>query len=43
LFGPRPVRPHFVEPFAGDIRGYEHRLRVPVGMTGLAQVHGAHR
>jgi exopolysaccharide biosynthesis polyprenyl glycosylphosphotransferase len=40
LVGPRPERPHFVEQFAGDIRGYEHRLRVPVGMTGLAQVHG---
>jgi lipopolysaccharide/colanic/teichoic acid biosynthesis glycosyltransferase len=40
LVGPRPVRPHFVEQFAGDIRGYEQRLRVLVGMTGLAQIHG---
>jgi lipopolysaccharide/colanic/teichoic acid biosynthesis glycosyltransferase len=40
LVGPRPERPHFVEQFAAEIPGYSHRLRVPVGLTGLAQVRG---
>ena len=40
LVGPRPERPHFVDRFKTDIPGYEHRHRVPVGLTGLAQVNG---
>ncbi len=40
LVGPRPERPHFVEQFSGEIEGYEHRHRVPVGITGWAQVNG---
>ncbi len=40
LVGPRPERPHFVEQFSGEIDGYEHRHRVPVGITGWAQVNG---
>ncbi len=40
LVGPRPERPHFVEQFSGEINGYEHRHRVPVGITGWAQVNG---
>jgi exopolysaccharide biosynthesis polyprenyl glycosylphosphotransferase len=40
LVGPRPERPYFVEQFATDIAGYDDRHRVPVGLTGWAQVHG---
>jgi len=40
LVGPRPERPYFVERFKGEVRHYDARHRVPVGLTGLAQVHG---
>jgi exopolysaccharide biosynthesis polyprenyl glycosylphosphotransferase len=40
LVGPRPERPHFVEQFGQEIDGYHFRHRVPVGMTGWAQVNG---
>jgi exopolysaccharide biosynthesis polyprenyl glycosylphosphotransferase len=40
LVGPRPERPHFVEQFSRTCPGYILRHRVPVGMTGWAQVHG---
>lgn len=40
LVGPRPERPHFVEQFTEEIEGYHFRHRVPVGMTGWAQVNG---
>ncbi len=40
LVGPRPERPHFVEEFSKHIPRYGDRHRVPVGMTGLAQVNG---
>lgn len=40
LVGPRPERPHFVSQFIGEVPRYGDRHRVPVGMTGLAQVHG---
>jgi exopolysaccharide biosynthesis polyprenyl glycosylphosphotransferase len=40
LVGPRPERPFFVEQFKSEIPRYDHRHRVPVGLTGLAQVHG---
>jgi len=40
LVGPRPERPHFVARFGQEVRGYRDRHRVPVGLTGLAQVHG---
>lgn len=39
LVGPRPERPHFVEQFKGEIPSYGARHRVPVGLTGWAQVH----
>ena len=39
LVGPRPERPHFVEQFKEDIPSYGARHRVPVGLTGWAQVH----
>ena len=40
LVGPRPERPFFAERFAADIAGYRDRHRLPVGLTGWAQVHG---
>ena len=40
LVGPRPERPHFVEQFGAEIDGYHYRHRVPVGITGWAQVNG---
>jgi exopolysaccharide biosynthesis polyprenyl glycosylphosphotransferase len=40
LVGPRPERPYFVEKFRDEVRGYDDRHRVPVGITGLAQVNG---
>ncbi|MGP4029322.1 sugar transferase [Actinomadura sp. 3N407] len=40
LVGPRPERPHFVEQFSHTCPGYMLRHRVPVGMTGWAQIHG---
>jgi lipopolysaccharide/colanic/teichoic acid biosynthesis glycosyltransferase len=40
LVGPRPERPHFVQRFSEEVDGYEDRHRVPVGLTGLAQVNG---
>ncbi len=40
LVGPRPERPHFVGEFQERYRGYAHRHRVPVGLTGWAQIHG---
>lgn len=38
LIGPRPERPVFVEKFREQIPGYEKRLAVKPGITGLAQV-----
>ncbi|MBG6137746.1 exopolysaccharide biosynthesis polyprenyl glycosylphosphotransferase [Longispora fulva] len=40
IVGPRPERPYFVEKFAAEYPGYAMRHRVPVGLTGLAQVSG---
>jgi exopolysaccharide biosynthesis polyprenyl glycosylphosphotransferase len=40
LVGPRPERPVFVSRFSAQITGYGDRHRLPVGLTGLAQVHG---
>ncbi|GFJ87242.1 sugar transferase [Phytohabitans rumicis] len=40
LVGPRPERPFFAEQFARTYGGYADRHRVPVGMTGWAQIHG---
>ena len=40
LVGPRPERPHFADRFSIEVNGYEDRHRVPVGITGWAQVHG---
>ncbi|HEU0132722.1 MAG TPA: sugar transferase [Mycobacteriales bacterium] len=40
VVGPRPERPHFAAAFAASFPRYDHRHRVPVGLTGWAQVHG---
>ena len=40
VVGPRPERPHFATRFAEAFPRYDHRHRVPVGLTGWAQVHG---
>ncbi|GAA4565319.1 exopolysaccharide biosynthesis polyprenyl glycosylphosphotransferase [Micromonospora coerulea] len=40
VVGPRPERPHFVEKFSAEYPNYAMRHRVPVGLTGLAQVSG---
>jgi exopolysaccharide biosynthesis polyprenyl glycosylphosphotransferase len=40
LVGPRPERPYFAQRFSDHVPRYDDRHRVPVGMTGWAQVHG---
>jgi exopolysaccharide biosynthesis polyprenyl glycosylphosphotransferase len=40
VVGPRPERPYFVDQFSIDYPDYAMRHRVPVGLTGLAQVSG---
>ena len=38
--GPRPERGYLVEQFNASVSGYRDRHRLPVGLTGWAQVHG---
>jgi len=40
LVGPRPERPNFVDRFSAEHIDYADRHRMPVGLTGLAQVSG---
>ena len=40
LVGPRPERPVFVDQFTVEHDGYWARHRIPVGLTGWAQVNG---
>lgn len=42
LIGPRPERPVFHEAFCERIHGWEQRLAVRPGITGLAQVEGGY-
>ena len=39
LVGPRPERPHYVKLFSERYSHYADRHRVPVGLTGWAQIH----
>lgn len=40
LVGPRPERPYLVEQLNSEVSGYRDRHRLPMGLTGLAQVKG---
>ena len=40
LVGPRPERGYLVDEFNTTIHGYRDRHRLPMGLTGWAQVHG---
>lgn len=42
LIGPRPERPMFTAQFNKEIKGFEYRLLVKPGLTGLAQVSGGY-
>ena len=42
IVGPRPERPCFYEEFKGYIDGFDKRLAVKPGLTGLAQVNGGY-
>ncbi len=39
LVGPRPERPKFVEKLTREVPGYEHRMSIMPGITGLAQIN----
>ena len=42
IIGPRPERPFFTAKFNKEINGFEKRLLVKPGLTGLAQVSGGY-
>ena len=40
LVGPRPERPVYADEFSRELAGYDERHRMPVGLTGWAQING---
>jgi len=42
FIGPRPERPFFSDQYMNEIKGYDERLRVLPGITGLAQINGGY-
>ncbi len=42
IVGPRPERPVFYEKFSKYIDGFDQRLKVVPGLTGLAQINGGY-
>lgn len=42
LIGPRPERAVFVDQFCHEVPGFEKRLAIRPGLTGLAQVSGGY-
>jgi lipopolysaccharide/colanic/teichoic acid biosynthesis glycosyltransferase len=42
IVGPRPERPFFTAKFNKEIKGFDKRLLVKPGLTGLAQVSGGY-
>lgn len=42
LIGPRPERPIFHERFCSEIEGFEQRIEILPGLSGLAQVSGGY-
>src|SRR4029077_635366 len=40
VVGPRPERPYFVDRFTGEVRAYNHRHALKLGITGWGQVQG---
>ena len=40
--GPRPERAYFYNKFEQTIHGFQYRLRVTPGLTGLAQIKGGY-
>lgn len=40
LVGPRPLQVEVIQRYVQELPGYEHRLAVRPGMTGLAQIRG---
>lgn len=42
FIGPRPERPSFTSQFSEKVPGFEKRLRVTPGLSGLAQIRGGY-
>jgi len=42
FIGPRPERPSFTSQFSEEFPGFEKRLRVTPGLSGLAQIRGGY-